>query len=101
MGALFRRLDKDGSGQLDDSEFRRFLRSTLKIPIYAISDAEISSLCASLDADQSGAISISEVMDFIGPDVSRQPEQSLACTSESIKTVDSEKLPQPSSARRC
>lgn len=64
---LFNQFDADGSGQLDDDELRRALRFNLKIPSYSISDAEISSLCAVLDADNSGAISVSEVMEFIGP----------------------------------
>lgn len=71
---LFNQFDEDGSGQLDDEELRRSLRYVLKIPTYSISDSEISSLCAVLDADNSGNISISEIMDFIGP----EPEKSSA-----------------------
>jgi len=64
---FFARFDTDRSGQLDDDELRRAVRCSFKIPNYAISDVELSSLCAMLDADSSGAVSISELVEFIGP----------------------------------
>jgi len=83
LQALFDHFDEDGSGQLDDDEVRRALRFTLQIPSYSISDAEISSLCAGLDADRSGEISISEIMDFIGP----EPEVNKAMGNVVKKSV--------------
>jgi len=68
---LFRQIDTDGSGQLDDGEFRQAIRSVLGIPIYSISDAEISGLCGMLDTDASGELSIDEILDFIG----EEPEE--------------------------
>jgi len=66
LDVIFRRFDKDGSGQLDDREVRMALRRTLRVPPSMISDAQISSLCAMLDADKSGSVSIDELIDFIG-----------------------------------
>lgn len=68
LEALFGRFDKDGSGQLEEEEVRQALRRTLRIPPSIITDAQITSLCSALDADSSGAVSISEMVDFIGMD---------------------------------
>jgi len=81
---MLRQFDKDDSGELDDDELRKVLRTLLNVPIYVLSDVEISSLCASLDSDNSGAISISEVVAFIGPP--REGEM-LGDAPEPIKTV--------------
>jgi len=65
---LFQRLDKDRSGQLDEQEVRRAFRRTLRIPESIVSDFEISSFCALLDADGMGSISIDEIVAFVGED---------------------------------
>eukprot|EP00929_Paragymnodinium_shiwhaense_P122829 TRINITY_DN9599_c0_g1_i4.p1 TRINITY_DN9599_c0_g1~~TRINITY_DN9599_c0_g1_i4.p1 ORF type:complete len:871 (-),score=207.53 TRINITY_DN9599_c0_g1_i4:273-2885(-) len=69
LDVLFSRFDKDGSGQLEDEEVRQALRRSLRILPSEISDAQIFSLCALIDADNSGSVSIKELVDFIGPDV--------------------------------
>jgi len=66
LDTLFGRFDTDGSGQLDTTEVRLAFRRTLRIPPSSISDADISSLCRSLDADGSGSVSIAEMVAFIG-----------------------------------
>merc|ERR1712176_326696 len=53
---------------LDEDEVRAVLRRTLKIPPSAISDAEVSALCSTLDGDNSGAVSIQEIVDFLNTD---------------------------------
>jgi Ca2+-binding EF-hand superfamily protein len=68
LDVIFGRFDKDGSGQLEDNELRQALRACLKIPPKMISDAQIWSLCAELDKDDSGAISIQELIAFVGND---------------------------------
>jgi len=93
---LFGRFDKDGSGQLEDEELRRALRGSLKIPGYAISDAEISSLCAMLDSDQSGTISISELVAFVGEEPEDRPPQTARTTLEPINTKELERAPSSS-----
>eukprot|EP00747_Dinoflagellata_sp_TGD_P033624 gnl/TRDRNA2_/TRDRNA2_136743_c1_seq1.p1 gnl/TRDRNA2_/TRDRNA2_136743_c1~~gnl/TRDRNA2_/TRDRNA2_136743_c1_seq1.p1 ORF type:complete len:487 (+),score=83.71 gnl/TRDRNA2_/TRDRNA2_136743_c1_seq1:3-1463(+) len=62
---LFKRADKDGSGELDELEVRRLLRRTLKISPTDISDAEISAVCELVDADNSGTVSIDEIVAFL------------------------------------
>lgn len=69
LSVLFSRFDRDGSGALDEEEVRRAFRRTLRIPPSSVTDAEISSLCALLDEDRSGTVSISEIVDFICADV--------------------------------
>merc|ERR1740138_712560 len=69
LDVLFGRFDRDGSGQLDEDEVRAALRRTLKIPPSVITDPEISALCNTLDADQSGSVSIAEIVGFLNADV--------------------------------
>jgi len=72
LEGLLSSFDRDGSGQLDDEEFRRALRRTLRIPPSAITDSQISSLCAMFDTDGSGTVSIAEIVAFVG----EEPENS-------------------------
>eukprot|EP00931_Biecheleriopsis_adriatica_P115079 TRINITY_DN90915_c0_g1_i1.p1 TRINITY_DN90915_c0_g1~~TRINITY_DN90915_c0_g1_i1.p1 ORF type:complete len:1762 (-),score=363.66 TRINITY_DN90915_c0_g1_i1:47-5332(-) len=67
LDVIFGRLDADGTGELDDDEVRRAVRRLFRIPPQMLSDADISALCASLDKDKNGTVSISEFLDFIGP----------------------------------
>jgi len=64
----FSLFDSDGSGQLNEVELRKAVRSHLKLPVYTISDTEISSLFSMLDLDSSGAVTIDELINFIDPD---------------------------------
>jgi len=68
LDVLFGRFDKDHSGQLEDEEVRLALRRSLRIRPLEVSDAQIWSLCSLLDSDNSGSVSIRELVDFIGPD---------------------------------
>jgi len=68
LEVIFGRFDKDHSGKLEDGEVRKALRRTLRIPPSVISDAEISSLCAMLDADNSGSVAVKEIVEFVGPE---------------------------------
>ncbi|CAK0839176.1 unnamed protein product [Prorocentrum cordatum] len=62
---FFGQVDKDGSGLLDVLELHRVLRELLRIPEYAVSDSEVSSLFVTLDADKSGSIDIREFAAFL------------------------------------
>merc|ERR1712135_276016 len=62
---LFSRFDRDGSGVLEEHEFKSALRRTLRVTEAAVSDAEIATLFDMLDADSSGAIDINEMVDFL------------------------------------
>merc|ERR1740121_1596454 len=68
LDILFMRFDRDGTGNLDEDEVRAVLRRTLKISPSAISDAEVSALCSTLDGDNSGAVSIQEIVEFLNTD---------------------------------
>lgn len=68
LDVVFARFDRDGSGHLDEDEVRMALRKTCKIPPSVITDAEVSVLCNLLDEDHSGAVSISELVDFLTAD---------------------------------
>lgn len=68
LETLFQQLDKDHSGQLEDAEVKSALRRVLKIPPSSISDQQIGSLCALLDADNSGNVSVEELVSFIEAD---------------------------------
>merc|ERR1712113_1242708 len=70
LEVVFARFDKGRSGHLEDEEVRRALRGTLRIPPSMISDAEISSLCALLDADNLGTVAVKELVTFVGPEPS-------------------------------
>jgi len=98
LESLVYRFDQDGSGQLSDVEFRKMIRGHLKVPIYAISDAEVCSLCAMLDSNQSGAVSVEELVDFIGPEPApQQPDGGGGVGPEPAKdAADS-----PQGQRRC
>lgn len=64
---FFRHLDRDHSGRLEELEIREAVRRRLRIPPTALTDEEIGSVCAVLDADLSGSVCIQELLDFIGP----------------------------------
>jgi len=92
LDVIFSRFDKDGSGQLDHDEFRKALRRTLKISPTVICDDEIFSLCAFLDTDRSGTVSVEEIVKFVGaePTVSQRTGKSVNGTAlEPMKTADS------------
>eukprot|EP00440_Ansanella_granifera_P009588 gb/GFBE01010390.1/.p1 GENE.gb/GFBE01010390.1/~~gb/GFBE01010390.1/.p1 ORF type:complete len:825 (+),score=199.87 gb/GFBE01010390.1/:1-2475(+) len=86
--AMFGRFDTDGSGLLEAEEVRMALRRALRIPPSVISDDQIAKLCAMLDADDSGAISVAEIVEFVGKDA----EVSKRTGRKSIVAVQSEKL---------
>jgi len=65
IGTVFARFDRDGSGDLEEVEFKRAMRRTLRIAPTVISDAEISLLFAMLDEDASGTINVQEIMSFL------------------------------------
>jgi len=89
LDVLFNRFDRDGSGELDEDEVRRALRRTLRIPPSSVTDAEISALCTTLDADHSGTVSIRELLDFLSADVDiRALEQQFATLSSTLEKLE-------------
>ncbi|CAE7445487.1 unnamed protein product [Symbiodinium natans] len=62
---LFRRLDKDRSGELEIDEVKAALRRVLRIPPSVVPDYQIQSFCAIMDTDFSGAVDIEELVGFI------------------------------------
>jgi len=78
---MFARFDKDASGQLTVHEVRQAVRRNLKISAKAITDTQISSLCAVLDTNNSGTVSIDELMDFLG-----EVEEASTATASTLQT---------------
>merc|ERR1712176_665871 len=85
--ACFSRFDGNASGQLELDEVQKTFRHKLKIPIYAVSDTEILSLCTMLDKDGSSSVGIDELVSFIKDDGERA--QSAGVKLERIKMVKS------------
>jgi len=91
VDVLFRRFDKDGSGELDESEIRTAMRRTLKIPSTVIIDDEITALVAELsDGTESGMVDIDHLKNFI-TDGSRRPTR----MNRAFKSVSGEQAPSP------
>ncbi|CAE7188623.1 unnamed protein product [Symbiodinium pilosum] len=65
LALLFRRLDKDRSGELEIDEVKAALRRVLRIPPSVVPDYQIQSFCAIMDTDFSGAVDIEELVGFI------------------------------------
>lgn len=62
---VFRKFDKDKSGELSKVEFIRLVRLQLRIGRDSFSDSDIQALIAALDDDGTGCISIEELLDFV------------------------------------
>ncbi|CAK9116633.1 unnamed protein product [Durusdinium trenchii] len=65
LALLFRRLDKDRSGELEINEVKAALRRVLRIPPSAVPDHQIHAFCAIVDTDFSGTVDIQELVSFI------------------------------------
>ena len=63
--ALFKMLDRDGSGVIDADELRFGLRKTLKLSASRVSDDDIGTLLRAIDKDGSGMISNEELQSFV------------------------------------
>lgn len=69
LDVLFGRMSRDGSAWLEEDEFRRALRRTLRIPPSTISDAEISVFVHALDTEKPGSINIGSLVRFLHADI--------------------------------
>eukprot|EP00927_Polykrikos_kofoidii_P032987 TRINITY_DN27954_c0_g1_i1.p1 TRINITY_DN27954_c0_g1~~TRINITY_DN27954_c0_g1_i1.p1 ORF type:complete len:1369 (-),score=259.62 TRINITY_DN27954_c0_g1_i1:327-4433(-) len=88
--AFLAKMDKDGSGELEEEEVRLAVRKMLKIPPSEISDEQIASLCYEhLDRDGSGTVDMDELLDFMA--VSKTKRAKKKKTGKSV-TVDPEVL---------
>lgn len=97
LDVVFGRFDKDGSGQLDDDEVRQALRRVLRIPPSTLSDAQIVDLCAALDTDHSGAVSIQELVNFVGAEAevsARTGKKVQGMSRQTAELLEEEGLPQ-------
>jgi Ca2+-binding EF-hand superfamily protein len=62
---LFKRYDKDASGELDYNEFRRAVRLDAKIPTMVVDDDELKQIFDWVDVDRGGSISVEEFAAFL------------------------------------
>jgi len=90
IDVLFKRCDKDGTGSLEEDELRLAFRRVLKIPPEVLSDADVATAFIALDADGSGAVSIQELIDFIGPEpvASKTKGNDLSQVLDSVDTAN-------------
>lgn len=102
LDVVFGRFDKDSSGQLEDDEVRQALRRVLRIPPSMLTDAQIIGLCATLDADNSGNVSIQELVNFVGTDndSSQRTGKAAGVSQQARQLLEEEGLPQVSARRQ-
>ena len=62
---FFDRHDRDHTGHFDNEEFRILMRTGLKITKEQCSDEDVGALLGALDDDDSGYISITELVAFM------------------------------------
>merc|ERR1712216_359395 len=101
LDVVFGRFDKDSSGQLEDDEVRQALRRVLRIPPSVLTDAQIIGLCATLDTDNSGNVSIQELVNFVGTDndLSQRTGKAAGVSQQARQLLEEEGLPQVSPRR--
>jgi Ca2+-binding EF-hand superfamily protein len=69
LAAMFAQFDKDGSGALDIDELKGVVRRNLHISQKEVSDFELETLFAFLDADNGGTIEMEEITKFLAHDL--------------------------------
>ena len=62
---VFARYDRDKGGSLDHAEFKKMIRTGLKIGKDDLADGDLEALIAALDDDGGGTLSIDELADFV------------------------------------
>jgi len=72
---LFQMEDKDHSGAITWDEFRTMCRSKLRLTERRAPDRQLRAVFRSLDADQSGAIEIEELVGFLADPVGRMMQR--------------------------
>eukprot|EP00913_Durusdinium_trenchii_P000454 g414.t1 len=86
LALLFRRLDKDRSGELEINEVKAALRRVLRIPPSAVPDHQIHAFCAIVDTDFSGTVDIQDGApappEKLPSSRFRDPAQRLRCKTE-------------------
>mmetsp|Transcript_164910 Transcript_164910/g.316655 ORF Transcript_164910/g.316655 Transcript_164910/m.316655 type:complete len:568 (-) Transcript_164910:104-1807(-) len=62
---VFRKFDKDKSGELNTEELISLIRLKLRVTPDALTNEDIGAIVAALDDDQTGYISLDELLDFV------------------------------------
>ena len=62
---FFSKYDRDNGGTLDAKEFKKLVRTAMRVPKADVSDDDIDVLIRCLDDDGGGEISIDELADFV------------------------------------
>ena len=78
---LFRKIDKDGSGDVSKFEFRKAVRLQLKIRPDDVSDAEVDKFFQAFDDDGSGDVAWEEIVTFLELD-DEEARQSLKAVNQ-------------------
>lgn len=62
---VLKRYDKDGSGRLEYAKVTDALRCALRIPPSIISDSEVAVMCAALDAENCGVVTVTQLLAYV------------------------------------
>mmetsp|Transcript_33237 Transcript_33237/g.75721 ORF Transcript_33237/g.75721 Transcript_33237/m.75721 type:complete len:559 (-) Transcript_33237:12-1688(-) len=65
----------DDAGAFTDEMLRKAIRKGLKVPAMTVSDGEISSMCANLDSEKTGKVTMARLLTFLGPVKFRRKEK--------------------------
>eukprot|EP00929_Paragymnodinium_shiwhaense_P083530 TRINITY_DN44566_c0_g1_i1.p1 TRINITY_DN44566_c0_g1~~TRINITY_DN44566_c0_g1_i1.p1 ORF type:complete len:1544 (+),score=463.77 TRINITY_DN44566_c0_g1_i1:119-4750(+) len=83
--ALVKRLDKNGSGELDLAEVETAMRKVLKISKDELPDKLMKAFFKELDADGSHTVNAQELIDFVGEDRGRELRKQMERDQEKKK----------------
>ena len=90
--SLFRRLDKDGSGGIEERELAKLVRTDLRIPIADVDDAQVSLLFEVVDVDGNGRIDLSELLAFVAAEAEDEPTRRRRPRPQAAATATAEQL---------
>ena len=109
-GRLFKAYDRDGSGQLDFTEFKAAIRKGGHMTVAMISDDDLKRMFDSLDKDRSGDVGIEELTGFVWgedpgspadtPRQRRKKAEERPSAARAKKKTKSKPEPEPESKRK-
>lgn len=83
---LFKRLDADKSGTLDENELLKHIRVQIALPVQTVSDNEVQTLFEEMDVDGSGTVDLAELFGYLQQG-KKTSEQELARVERRVQRV--------------